>query len=204
MQHPTPSPNTLPTVRVRLTITPEEHLLSGIYRQLHSINEDRLRANLIRKILSTKLHIPAVSLDGMEEALPLNPGTISIRLTISSRDVGIEALHVLLHNAMSDAQRRLIIKAELEKIQIGALKPQVEPSVPENNIQTKDVIEINITSQNNLNQNIQNLNLQEPDANKSEIKEKINQPNDSPVIFDSKKDRTFKHRMRDASRMFDL
>lgn len=204
MQHSTLPPNTLPTVRVRLPITPEEYLLSGIYRQLRSINEDRLRANLIRKILSTKLHIPAVSLDGMEEAFSSNPGTISIRLTISSRDVGMEALHALLHNATSDAQRRLIIKAELEKIQIGALKPQVEPSIPDKNIQTKDVIEINIISQNNLNQNVQNMNQQAPDAHTHEALEKVNQPKNSPATFDAKKDRSFKHRMRDASRMFDL
>jgi hypothetical protein len=203
MQHPTLPPNTLPTVRVRLPITPEEHLLSGIYRQLRSINEDRLRANLIRKILSTKLHIPAVSLDGMEEAFSSNPGTISIRLTISSRDVGIEALHALLHNATSDAQRRLIIKAELEKIQIDALKP-VEPSIPDKNIQTKDVIEINVISQNNLIPNVQNMNQQAPDAHTPEALEKVNQPKNLPATFDAKKDRSFKHRMRDASRMFDL
>lgn len=203
MQHPTLPPNTLPTVRVRLPITPEEHLLSGIYRQLRSINEDRLRANLIRKILSTKLHIPAVSLDGMEEAFSSNPGTISIRLTISSRDVGIEALHALLHNATSDAQRRLIIKAELEKIQIDAPKP-VEPSIPDKNIQTKDVIEINVISQNNLIPNVQNMNQQAPDAHTPEALEKVNQPKNLPATFDAKKDRSFKHRMRDASRMFDL
>jgi hypothetical protein len=139
----------------------------------------------------------------MEEAFSSNPGTISIRLTISSRDVGIEALHALLHNATSDAQRRLIIKAELEKIQIDALKP-VEPSIPDKNIQTKDVIEINVISQNNLIPNVQNMNQQAPDAHTPEALEKVNQPKNLPATFDAKKDRSFKHRMRDASRMFDL
>lgn len=187
MKKNTSSASATVSVRVRVTIGPFDHALSGIYQRLLSMTAERERSNYLRHIIFSKEHVPQVTPDGVTAANWERIGSISVRVTVSSRDLGLKDLFDALFNSKSDYQRRLALRHAIEKTQ---LTPKIAPVAPtqKDERQTQSTIEIQIRADHDHGTEIAQQHTQ---AGNIDIGISVKKPN-------------FKNRMREASRMFDL
>lgn len=195
-----------PSVRTRFTITSSDLALSGLYKHLQSLDTEWLRSMALRRMLLLKEGF-APDCDVACSNLP----SISVRLSIGSRDMGFVQLHSDLLAEQTDTQRRAVLKNAIVRIQAAAMQGAAQPHAA-NSQQAQPVANAASFTRTDppAAQTIDRppaLLLPEQIAAKPEAPTPetptINTAKNLGITIPAVKNPSFKSRMRDASRMFD-
>lgn len=115
--------NRRPSIKVRLTIRPDDFGLLGLYLHLAQVSSELGRATVLRGVLSLGIVCRSpTELPANMNGLP----AIAVRMTILARDAGFEMLHDELLILPTEFQRRIYLKDKITKIQIGANESKAE------------------------------------------------------------------------------
>lgn len=194
--------NRRPSIKVRLTIRPDDFGLLGLYLHLAQISSDLGRATALRGVLSLGISIQApTELPENMDRLP----AIAVRMTIITRDAGLEKLHDELLILPTDLQRRIHLKDKITRIQLGAndsnaaLGSQMSKFEAPLPIDLPQAIEATQESAAELSPVLQKEHPAKPPQT-----ETSSESNDQGAQTPINKNLAFKRRMRDASRVFDI
>lgn len=190
-----------PSIRVRITIRPDDFGLLGLYLHLSQISSDLGRATALRGVLSLGIACPSpTELPENIDRLP----AIAVRLTIIARDLGLKNLHDELLLLPTDLHRRIHLKDKITKIQIGANESKSAKGI--------QMVKINRYSSVDSSQSMpahqefdatQSPALQSDEFSNFSAEEPISES--APLTTQTPtSNQEFKRRMRDASRAFDI
>lgn len=191
-----------PSIKVRLTIRPDDFGLLGLYLHLAQISSDLGRATALRGVLS--LGIVCQAPTKMPEDMDRLPA-IAVRMTIIARDAGLEKLHDELLILPTDLHRRIHLKDKITRIQLGAKNSKADFGSQMIKFETPPPIDLSQAIEVSQ-ENAAELStaLQKEHQVNPPLTVTSSESNDQGAHTLNKRNLAFKRRMRDASRVFDI